>query len=152
MVMAVVLKTTGIKPLEVRLLCPPQFCCTISMKIVVTHSSGFNFRDELYKPIRASLLNTEHNFLLPQEKERGRITKEIIKNADLVFAEVSYPSTGQGIELGWANIFNTPIVCFYKTSMKISSALKYVTNNLIEYADEKNLIEKLDTFLRGFKE
>ena len=117
------------------------------MKIIVTHSSSFNFRGELYKPIRSSVLNKEHEFLLPQEKEGEKTTKEIIQNANLVFAEVSYPSTGQGIELGWANIFSTPIVCFYKTGVKTSSSLQYVTKNIIEYSDEKDLIEKLGNFL-----
>jgi hypothetical protein len=121
------------------------------MKIIVTHSSGFDFKKELYQPIRSSLLNTEHDFFLPQEKERERITRDMIQNADLVFAEVSYPSTGQGIELGWANIFNTPIVCFYKSGMKTSSAIKFITENLIEYSNEKDLIEKLGNFLDTFK-
>lgn len=118
------------------------------MKIIITHSSGYNFKDELYRPIRTSLLNSQHTFFLPQEKEREKITKEMIQNADLVFAEVSYPSTGQGIELGWANIFDTPIVCFYKTGMKTSSAIKFITNDSIEYVDEKDLVEKLGDFLK----
>src|SRR3989344_9590701 len=119
------------------------------MNIVVTHSSGYNFKDELYKPIRDSVLNTQHNFFLPQEKERERITEDMIQNADWVFAEVSYPSTGQGIELGWANIFNTPIVCFYKSGMKPSSAIKHITNTFIEYLDERDLVDKLTNFLKN---
>jgi hypothetical protein len=118
------------------------------MNIIVTHSSGFDFKNELYKPIRESVLNSEHNFHLPQEKAEEGVTKELIKNADLVFAEVSYPSTGQGIELGWANILETPIVCFHQAGKKPSNSLKYVTKNLIEYSSGEDLIQKLTDFLK----
>lgn len=119
------------------------------MKIIVTHSSGFEFKEKLYRPIRESVLNKEHSFLLPQEKGEEGVTKELIQNADLVFAEVSYPSTGQGIELGWANVFNTPIICFYMADCKPSNSIKYVSKNLIEYSDEKDLIDKLTDFLKN---
>ncbi len=119
------------------------------MNIIVTHSSKFDFKEKLYKPIRESALNNEHSFLLPQEKGEEGVTKELIQNADLVFAEVSYPSVGQGIELGWANIFNTPIVCFHMESTKPSNSLKYVTKELISYSDEKDLIDKLTDFLKN---
>src|SRR3989344_8251249 len=121
----------------------------MAMKIIVTHSIGFNFKEELYRPIRSSVLNTEHNFYLPQETGKEKITKEMVRNSDLIFAEVSYPSTGQGIELGWANIFNTPIVCFYKSGTKPSNALKYVATSFVEYLNEKDLIDKLTNFLKN---
>jgi hypothetical protein len=119
------------------------------MKIIFTHSSGFDFKENLYKPIRNSVLNSEHNFLLPQEKGEEGVTKELIQNADLVFAEVSYPSTGQGIELGWANIFNTPIVCFHMEDRKPSNSIKYVTKDLVSYKDENDLIYKLGEVLKN---
>ncbi len=117
------------------------------MKIIVTHSSGWDFIEKLYKPIRNSDLNNQHSFLLPQEKEEEGVTKELIQNADLVFAEVSYPSTGQGIELGWANIYNTPIVCFHMQDHKPSNSIKYVSKNLISYTNEQDLINKLREFI-----
>lgn len=120
------------------------------MKIIVTHSSGFDFKKELYEPIRSSTLNTEYDFYLPQETGAEKITDDAIKNSNLVFAEVSYPSTGQGIELGWANIFKIPIVCFYKSGTRYSSALGYITTNFIEYSNEKDLLEKLESFLSNF--
>lgn len=120
------------------------------MKIIVTHSSKFDFKNEVYKPIRESVLNTEHDFYLPQEKAEEGVTKDMIKDADLVFAEISYPSTGQGIELGWANVFETPIVCFYQAGKKPSSSIKYVSKSWIEYTDGKDLIEKLSVFLSSY--
>lgn len=118
------------------------------MNIIVIHSSGWDFREKLYKPIRNSDLNKEHDFFLPQEKGEEGVTKELIQNADLVFAEVSYPSTGQGIELGWANVYNTPIVCFHMADHKPSDSIKYVAKNLIAYTDKTDLIKRLTEFLQ----
>ena len=84
------------------------------MKIFVTHSSDFNFRDELYNPIREAAFNSEHEIRLPQEFGKETVTKDLIKEQNLIVAETSYSSTGSGIELGWANIYNIPIINIYK--------------------------------------
>ena len=117
------------------------------MKIFIAHSSSFDFKKELYKPLRESDLNTKHEIILPQE-EKETITKDIIKDVDILIAEVSYPSTGQGIELGWADIFNIPIVCIFKEGSKISQSLNHITNNMISYKDNKDMIAKLDKVLK----
>jgi len=118
------------------------------MKIFVAHSSNFDFKNELYKPLRESALNIKHEILLPQEKGREIITKDIIKSLDVFIAETSYPSTGQGIELGWADIFNIPIICIFKEGTKISQSLRYVTDNLIVYKHTEDMIDKLDRALK----
>lgn len=76
-------------------------------------------------------------------------TKEIVENYDLVIAEVSLPTTGLGIELGWADYSNTPILCIYEKGSKFSSSLKFITNNFIEYDNSKDLIEKINNFLNN---
>ncbi len=78
-----------------------------------------------------------------------KITKALIKNADLVFAEVSYPSTGQGIELGWADMMGKKVVYFYKSGTKPSGALKNLTDNFIEYKDGGDLVAKLSEELKN---
>ncbi len=113
------------------------------MKIFVTHSSNFDFKNKLYLPLRNSPLNTLHEIKLPQEKGYEEITKDIIKNSDIVVAEVSYPSTGQGIELGWANIFAVPIICIYKEGSKISNSLSKITDRFITFTDKDDMIRKL---------
>lgn len=117
------------------------------MKIFVPHSSNFNFKEELYLPIRNSELNKKHKFILPQEKGKEQITKDVIKSCDLVLAEVSYPSTGQGIELGWATMFNIPIICIYKKGSKYSSSLNFITDRFISYKDSQDLICQLSKVL-----
>ena len=37
-------------------------------------------------------------------------SKEVIRTSDLVIADISYPSTGVGIELGWADCFNIRVI------------------------------------------
>lgn len=114
------------------------------MKIYVAHSTGFNFQDELYKPLRNSELNKIHEITLPHENSDKQFnSKEYLKSCDLVLAEVSYPSTGQGIELGWANLYKVPIICIYKNGSKYSGALTAVSEKFIEYNDTEDLITKL---------
>lgn len=117
------------------------------MKILVTHSSDFDFRNKLYKPLRNSALNSKYEFRLPQEGERERLTKDIIKECAAIIAECSLPSTGQGIELGWANAYNIPIICVHEKGIKISNALHFVSDTFVEYSDEIDMIAKLQKHL-----
>lgn len=62
-------------------------------------------------------------------------------------AEVSYPSTVQGIELGWADAKNVPIICIYRKDLRPSGALKAVSNTFIEYTDSQEMIKKISDYL-----
>lgn len=122
------------------------------MKIYVCHSKNFDYKKELYEPIRNSSLNNLHEFIFPHEND-GRFinSKEIIPSCDLIIAEVSYPSIGMGIELGWANKDDKRIICFYKKDLKISNSLKTIANDFIEYQDKSDLIQKLESILKNLK-
>ena len=113
------------------------------MRIFVAHSSAYDFKNELYIPLRQSKLNKEHVIILPQENGKEVITKDIIKACDVVVAEVSYASTGQGIELGWADIFCIPILCIYKKGGKYSSSLMKLTHTFVSYDNAEDLIIKI---------
>lgn len=114
------------------------------MKIYVTHSTAYDFNKELYEPIRRSTLNNLHEIALPHEKSEELFdTKKYLTNCNLVIAEVSYPSTGQGIELGWADAKKVPIICFYKKGTKPSGSIKAVSSKIFEYTDKKELIKKI---------
>ncbi len=121
-------------------------------KIYIAHSSDFDFKSELYKPLRNSELNSLYEITLPHENDQEPFeSRKLLKsNCDLLIAEVSYPSTGLGIELGWANIYNVPVICIYKTGTKFSSALKTVSDTLIEYSNEKEMISKLKATIKKF--
>jgi len=118
------------------------------MKIYFCHSREFDYKNDLYKPVRESALNKQHEVIFPHEDDFSTInTKDVIKTCDVIFAEVSFPATGLGIELGWADIYSVPIVCFHKTGAKVSGSLKFITNNFIEYSDSNDLVNKIESFL-----
>lgn len=119
------------------------------MNIYVTHATCFDYVQELYLPLRQSTLNHQHIITLPHEKNHEPLnSKQVIQSSDLVIAEVSYPSTGQGIELGWADIYSVPIICFYKKGARFSSSLRIVTNHLYEYLGNESLIDQITLRLK----
>lgn len=114
------------------------------MKIYLIHSSTYDYQNELYKPIKGSSLIKKHEFVfLYDETEMPGSTKEIIRNVDLVIAEVSFPATGIGIELGWADAFGKKIICIYKSGEKISRFLNVLTETIVAYENQTDLIKKL---------
>ena len=122
------------------------------MKIVVTHSSKFDFVNKLYKPLEDSALWGEHEFVLPQpDGQKEQMTRDIIASADLVLAEVSMPSTGQGVELGWADMSGTRIICVHEVNSLASSSLKYISDDFIEYTDSKDMIAKLSNIIESMR-
>ncbi|GAB4027681.1 MAG: hypothetical protein Fur0011_6280 [Candidatus Microgenomates bacterium] len=112
------------------------------MRIYVAHSTSFDYKSELYLPIRQSDLNTYHDFILPHELSNEQFDSNtlIANGIDLFIAEVSYPSIGLGIELGWADSAGTPIACFYKVGSTPSGSLQAVTDKIVGYSSHKELI------------
>lgn len=123
------------------------------MNIYIAHSKDFDYKRELYEPIKKSNLNKIHKIIFPHEKSSEPFnSKEFIKNScDLIIAEVSIPATCLGIELGWADAFNTPILGIYKKNIKLSSSIKVLTKNIIEYDSSKDMINKIQGFIDNFK-
>ncbi len=118
-------------------------------KIYVSHSRKFNFKKELYEPLKN--LN-EIKFIFPHEKsEKSKLSKNIIKSSSVMIAEVSYPSTSVGIEIGWADSFNVPIIYLYKKNSKISSSLKIVSKNFIEYDKIESILPKIEHVLKNLR-
>ncbi len=119
------------------------------MKIFVSHSTRFDFNNDLYNPIRESKLVEKHAFFFPHETDTVSNTKNTIQETcDIVLAEVSHPSTGQGIELGWAEDVKKKIICIYKEGKEYSSSLKAIANTFIEYKNNVDLIKKLETIFK----
>lgn len=115
------------------------------MKIYVGHSTGFDYKKELYEVLRNSALNSEHEIVLPHEQDEGIFnSKEFLKTCDIMIAEVSHPSTGLGIELGWANSYGVPIIYIFKNGAKISKSLNSVTNTFFEYSNTKELVIEME--------
>ena len=119
------------------------------LNIYVAHSNKFNYIKKLYEPIKNAKSLSMHNFFFPHDEVNKLVnTKEIIKDSDLIIADVSCPSIGLGIELGWADYLKIPILCISEKGLEYSSSLKFITNNFLEYDNPRNLIEKLEKYLK----
>ncbi len=75
--------------------------------------------------------------------EDVKLTRDDIASCELVLVEVSIPSTGSGIELGWANATGKPVIAFHQGGSEPSPALKFVTTELHVYVTEDNIIDSL---------
>lgn len=113
------------------------------MKIFISHSRAFDFVNEVYQPLRQATFFKDQELILPHETDTFINTKPIIKTVDLLIAEVSFPSTGQGIELGWANDANIPIIFIYKQGSNVSQSLFAVSETFLEYTTPDDMIQKL---------
>ncbi|MEK7617824.1 MAG: hypothetical protein AAB410_01645 [Patescibacteria group bacterium] len=122
------------------------------MNIYISHSRDFDFKKELYDPLKS--LVSEHEFIFPHsESDTPFETKKLFESkvCKLVIAEVTYPSIGQGVELGWANLLKIPIIFIYKKGSKISNSLKLISSEFIEYENLKKISETLNNKINGTK-
>jgi nucleoside 2-deoxyribosyltransferase len=112
------------------------------MKIYCAHSSLFDYQNEFYEPIKNSDSYILHEFILPHDKQLAPSnSKLVIQACDLFLAEVSFPSIGLGIEMGWAESFKKPIIAIHKKGSNVSSSIKFIARDIYEY-------ESLDIFLQ----
>lgn len=118
----------------------------VYMKIYVSHATQSNYEDELYAPLKQTI-GKSHELVLPHDVGADVHSKDAIRSSDLVLAEVSHPSTGQGIELGWADDAGIPIICIHRLNEAPSGALKYITKQFVTYRDSSDIGTKLDAVL-----
>lgn len=115
------------------------------MRIYIAHSREFDFKNELYVPIRTDEELKGYEIILPHEISNGSSnTRDFYKNIDLIIAECSYPSTGLGIELGWAFDDNTTVYCIHKKGIKLSGSIYAITQNIFEYKDKNEMLEIIE--------
>ncbi len=119
------------------------------MKIYVSHCKSYDFFHELYVPLRNAVFNSLHEIILPLEDSLEQFnSKEVISTCDLVLAEVSYPAIGVGMELGWANIYEIPVICLYKEGKPLAGSLSVITKNFLEYKNAIDMVSKIDKELQ----
>lgn len=85
------------------------------------------------------------NFIFPEETNHTK-SKEIIRTSDAFIADVSEHSTGSGIEIGWADSFDIPIMLIFSKGSQISSSLKLFDNRM-EYDSPETAAIKVKRFL-----
>lgn len=62
------------------------------------------------------------------DQEKYQRAMNLVNTADIIIAEISTPSTGQGMELQQAVINNIPILILAKNNSKISGMIKNYKN------------------------
>lgn len=119
------------------------------MKIYIIHASSYpDYKKNIYEIIRTSALDKSHEIIFPHEKSEVPIkSKDIIGSSDLIIAEVSYPSTGLGIELGWAEVANCKILFVHKDGIKPSSSLRVISSDFIQYTTPDDMVQKLSAWI-----
>ena len=115
------------------------------MDIYIGHSSSIDFKEQLYQPLRNSSLDDEHNIVLPHEdSDEPFDSKEFLKNeCDVFVAEVSEASTGLGIEIGWADLYEVSVICIYREKAEISGSLSVLNAEMIAYKDREDMINAI---------
>lgn len=114
------------------------------MRIYISHSRRFNFQGELYFPLRQTREFLPHELILPHEGSDGLypVVKELEdRKIGLVIAELSYPSTNQGIELGLAKAYGVPVGGMFRDGSTPPSAISVVTENVQCYRNARTLVE-----------
>lgn len=126
------------------------------MKIYVAHSNKSNFKTELYEPLKSiSATDPKIQFIFPHEENSNPLSPKKLfhnKSCELVIAEVSLPSIDLGIELGWADRYNIPVICIHQKGTEISSSLNIVSSHFLEYNDAQDLVIKLKNALLEYQE
>jgi nucleoside 2-deoxyribosyltransferase len=117
------------------------------MKIYCAHSSGFDYNAEYYQPLSRLSELYGHELILPHANpDIMRNSKESIRSCDMMVAEVSYPSTGMGIEMSWAESFGIPILALYRASTKPSDSIKAITRHVHPYITMQDMIDMVSSF------
>lgn len=118
------------------------------MDIYIGHSTDFDFDNELYDLLRDTELIEQHNVVFPHADSDELFDSHTFfeEDCDLVIAEVSYASTGLGIELGWADESNIPIICVYKEGTNPSGAIYAIAedSDIYSYTGREELVKIIE--------
>ncbi len=82
-------------------------------------------------------------------KEIYKRDTDMIKESDVMIAEVTNPSLGVGYELAYAEHLHKPILCLFKTGSekKLSAMIAGNDYNTIAYIEPNEIIESVREFL-----
>ena len=119
--------------------------------VYVAHSRSFNFKHELYKPLRESSLNKRFNIILPHEYSDGLYSSKHFfeHQCNIMLFEASYPTTGGGIELGWADVYKVPIIALYRKDVELKESVRALAMLSLPYDSSQHMISLLEKTLRA---
>ncbi len=119
------------------------------MKIYVAHSSNFDYINKIYNPVKNDSELRKHEIVLPHENENNNNSRDYYNSFDLAICEVSYPSVGLGIEMGFFYDSKVPIYCLYEKGTNYSKSIEVVSNNIIEYDGINDFILKIKEIIKS---
>ena len=123
------------------------------MRIYFAHPRSINYQEIIYQPVKGSRVLSTHDFILPHDDKTDKHhnnNRDFYRTIDLMIAEVSEPSTGLGIELGWTHDSWIPIYCFYRDNVKPSGSIWAVTKHIVPYRDPQDFIKKVETIIKHY--
>lgn len=88
--------------------------------------------DKLYTPL-------ETMSFMGSNRERFLRAQKSITDADIIFADVSLPSTGQGMELMLAKQLRKKVVCIAESGSKVSGLILGAFKEVFYYSSQKEL-------------
>ena len=112
------------------------------MKVYLAHSSNCDYINKIYKPILNDPELSKIITLPHMEKEHNH-SRNYYEDFDLVIAEVSAPSTGMGIELGFFYDEKKPIYCIYRGDY--SKSVEVIAKKIIEY---ENIVKTIKDIIK----
>ena len=119
------------------------------MKIYIGHSSDIDYINKIYNPVKNDLELMKHEITLPHEKLNNNNRRDYYQNFDIAICEVSKPSTGLGIEMGFFFDNDIPIYCLYEKGMNYSKSIEVVSDTIIEYSGVEDFILKIKNIIKS---
>lgn len=123
------------------------------MNILVTGSTMEESIRKVYQNLNDHFVNVFYaNVQTPLDtikfqgtnEERVKRAFELVDMADVIIADVSFPSHGQGIELHYAYSKNKKIILIAKENSKVSGVVLGLLGSPFYYNSIENLVEFLD--------
>ena len=90
----------------------------------------------------------KYNFNPNQETEMMKTAFKEIDSSDFLIAELTTKSIGVGIEIGYSFAKKKPIIYLRKIGSEYSTTASGSSDFIIEYENEFDLIEKMETKLQ----
>jgi hypothetical protein len=114
-------------------------------QVYVAHAKDFDYRNELYLPLRESELNERYKIVLPHEHSDALFSsKEFFRDwCNIFVVEATIPKLGVGIEIGWADSYGLPIIGMHRRGSKFSGSLRPMCKSVFDYESSAEMIDKL---------
>jgi len=116
-------------------------------RIYIAHSRDerLRYKEELYTPLKSFYEN--HEVVVPHGEGPYIDSEVFLPTCSLMIAEVSYPSTGLGMELIWARSANVPVLCIHKSECQVSSSVTNKFSDFISYKNLSEMVQKIDFWI-----